>query len=140
MEARAAAKTAEVAVEFEDADAGYRPTGEWDAIVVVDVLYLLGESAALEVLDAAATALADGGALVIKEIDMRPRWKYWLAAGQELVSTRVLRITEGSRVEFLAPSAIGARLRANGLTVEHRPCHRGRLHPHHLIIGRKASR
>jgi 2-polyprenyl-3-methyl-5-hydroxy-6-metoxy-1,4-benzoquinol methylase len=139
-DARAAAKAADVAVDFEEVEPDYRPTGAWDAIVIVDVLYLLGESAAFEVIDAAADALVDGGVLVLKEIDVRPRWKYWLASGQELLATKVLRITEGSRVDFVAPGAIDARLRGRGLTVEHRPCHRGRLHPHHLIIARKGAR
>ena len=139
-DARAAAEAADVAVAFEEVEADYRPSGAWDAIVIVDVLYLLGESAALEVIDAAADALVDGGVLVIKEIDVQPRWKYWLASGQELLATKVLRITEGSRVDFVAPGAIDARLRDRGLIVEHRPCHRGRLHPHHLIIARKAAR
>lgn len=139
MDARAAAKTAELDIEFDEVEPDYRPTGEWDAIVVVDVLYLLGRATAFEVLDAAARSLAPGGVLVIKEIDTQPRWKYRLAASQEFVSTKVLRITEGSRVEFLEPAAIDERLRASGLSVEHHPCHRGRIHPHHLILARKPA-
>lgn len=139
-EARAAAKAAELDIEFDEVEPGYRPTGEWDAIVIVDVLYLLGEHGALAVVDAAADALVDGGALVVKEIDVRPRWKYWLASAQELLSTKVLRITEGAKVEFVPPSVIDERMRARGLEVEHHPCHRGRLHPHHLIVGRKTAR
>jgi len=138
-DARAAAKTAAVAAEFEEVEAEYRPAGTWDAIVIVDVLYLLGESKALDVLDAAVDVLVEGGVLVIKEIDVRPRWKYWLASGQELLATKVLRITEGSRVDFVAPDVIDARLRSRGMIVDHRPCHRGRLHPHHLIIARKQT-
>ena len=139
VDARTAAKTAELDVEFDEVESDYLPVGEWDAIVIVDVLYLLGRSTAFAVLDAATQALAPGGVLVIKEIDTQPRWKYLLAAGQELVSTKVLRITEGSRVEFLEPAAIDERLRANGLSVEHHPCHRGRMHPHHLILARKPA-
>jgi 2-polyprenyl-3-methyl-5-hydroxy-6-metoxy-1,4-benzoquinol methylase len=139
IEARAAAEAAGVSVHFEDVAPEYRPTGEWDAITVVDVLYLLGETAAWEVVDAAAEALAAGGVLVIKEIDVRPRWKFWLAVGQELLATKLFRITEGSRVRFLAPADIEARLVKNGLRVEHRSSHRGRLHPHHLIVAQKVG-
>ena len=117
----------------------FRPAGEWDAIAIVDVLYLLGEDAALEVVDAAAGALSSGGVLLIKEIDVRPRWKYWLASGQELAATKVLRITEGGSVHFLPPTQIADCLVAAGLQVEHRSLHRGRLHPHHLIVARKAG-
>jgi 2-polyprenyl-3-methyl-5-hydroxy-6-metoxy-1,4-benzoquinol methylase len=139
LDARSAAESAGVAIHFEEVEPEYRPTGEWDAITVVDVLYLLGEAAAWEVVDAAAEALAAGGVLVIKEIDVRPRWKFWLAAGQEVLATKLFRITEGSRVRFLAPADIDARLVKNGLQVEHRSSHRGRLHPHHLIVARKSA-
>ena len=138
-DARAAAKAAEVPAEFDEVEPDYRPAGQWDAIVIVDVLYLLGQSTAFGVLDAAATALVDGGVLVVKEIDVRPRWKYWLATAQEFLATKILRITEGSRVEFVAPAEIGDRLQRKGLIVEHHPCHRGRLHPHHLIVARKQA-
>jgi 2-polyprenyl-3-methyl-5-hydroxy-6-metoxy-1,4-benzoquinol methylase len=138
VHARAAASAAQLPVAFEEVEADYRPTGEWDAITIVDVLYLLGE-AADDVLDHAATALAPGGVLLIKEIDVRPRWKFWLATGQEFMATKLLRITEGSSVRFMPPVKIEARLVAAGLTVQHRSVHRGRLHPHHLIIARKAG-
>lgn len=137
--ARVAAKAAAVDVTFERVEPDFRPAGTWDAIVVVDVLYLLGPDAAFEVLDAAVASLAPGGTLVVKEVDVRPRWKYWLAHTQEVLATRLLRITEGSRVHFVPPDRLGARLEASGLTVEHRPCHRGRLHPHHLIVARKSA-
>jgi 2-polyprenyl-3-methyl-5-hydroxy-6-metoxy-1,4-benzoquinol methylase len=137
--ARAAADAAAQAIRFEQVALGYRPTGEWDAITIVDVLYLLGEAAALEVVDEAAAALAPDGILLIKEIDVRPRWKFSIAKGQEFVATKVLRITEGSRIHFVPPTQIAERLVSAGLQVEHRALDRGRLHPHHLIVARKAS-
>ena len=137
--ARAAADAAGQPIRFEHMAAGYRLTGEWDAITIVDVLYLLGEDAALDVVDEAAAALAPGGVLLIKEIDFRPRWKFWLAAGQELLATKLFRITQGSRVRFLSPTQFEERLVAAGLQVEHQSLHRGRMHPHHLIVARKAG-
>jgi 2-polyprenyl-3-methyl-5-hydroxy-6-metoxy-1,4-benzoquinol methylase len=137
--ARAAADAAALPIHFEQVAPGHRPSGEWDAITIVDVLYLLGEDAALEVVDAAAAALAPNGVLLIKEIDVRPRWKFWIAIGQEFAATKLLRITEGSRIHFVPPKHIGDRLTAAGLQVEHRSVHRGRLHPHHLIVARKAG-
>ena len=79
------------------------------------------------------------GVLLIKEIDIRPRWKFWLAAGQELLATKLFRITKGSRVRFVARTPEGERLVAAGLQVEHQSLHRGRMHPHHLIVARKAA-
>jgi len=137
--ARDAASAAGVTVTFDEVATDYRPTGEWDAITIVDVLYLLDEAARLEVIDRAARALAPGGVLVIKEIDVRPRWKFWIAAAQELLATKVLRITAGSEMHWLPPGVIGARLIGAGLKVEQRPLHHGRLHPHHLILGRKPA-
>ena len=70
---------------------------------------------------------------------MRPRWKYWIAAAQEFLATKVLRITKGTQVEFVPPAVFVDRLRDHGLRVEQRPCDRGRLHPHHLIVATKAG-
>lgn len=137
--AQAAAKAAGVAITFESVVGGYRPVGQWDAITIVDVLYLLGEDVAVDVLDAAVGAVVPGGVLVVKEIDVRPRWKYWLAMGQEVLATRLFRITEGSRIKFVPPSVIADRLARAGLSVEQIACHRGRLHPHHLVVGRKPA-
>jgi 2-polyprenyl-3-methyl-5-hydroxy-6-metoxy-1,4-benzoquinol methylase len=139
LDARAAAKSANVDITFEAVAPDYRPSGQWNGIVIVDVLYLLGRRAALELLDAAAGALVAGGVLVVKEVDTRPRWKYWIAAAQEFLATKVLRITEGTQVEFVPAAVFADRLRAGGLQVEHRPCDRGRLHPHHLIVATKAG-
>jgi 2-polyprenyl-3-methyl-5-hydroxy-6-metoxy-1,4-benzoquinol methylase len=139
VHAQGAARAVDATVEFRAVDVGYRPSGQWDAITIIDVLYLLGEEVAMEVLDAAADALAPGGVLVVKELDVRPWWKYWPAVAQELLAVKLLRITAGGRVKLLPPERIGARLERMGLTVEQRPCHRGRLHPHHMIIGRKPT-
>jgi cyclopropane fatty-acyl-phospholipid synthase-like methyltransferase len=124
-------------VTFEAVAPDWVPDGTWDAIVIADVLYLMGPEAARDLLARLAGALADGGVVLVKEIDVRPAWKYRLAQVQEQIATKVARITEGGAVEFLPPAAIGATLGAAGLHVEHVPLHRGRLHPHHLVIGRK---
>ena len=42
-------------------------------------------------------------------------------------------------MHFVPPKEIADRVMAAGLQVEHRPLHRGRLHPHHLIVARKAG-
>lgn len=132
--AAAHAKVANVA--FKEVDAEWVPDGSWDAIVIADVLYLMGAAAGRALLGRLAGVLAPGGVLLVKEIDVRPRWKYQLARLQELVATKVARITEGEKVDFLPPTAIAAALSHAGLGVEHVPLHRGRLHPHHLVIGR----
>lgn len=134
--AEAAAERAKVKnVVFKAVDPDWVPDGEWDAIVITDVLYLMGSATARSLLGRLAAALAPGGVLLVKEIDVKPRWKYQLARFQELVATKVARITEGSEVDFLPPDAIGSVLVDAGLAVEHVPLHQGRLHPHHLVVG-----
>jgi 2-polyprenyl-3-methyl-5-hydroxy-6-metoxy-1,4-benzoquinol methylase len=126
-------------IELRAVETNWSPGGEWVAIVLADVLYLLGTGAARTLLERLAGRLAPGGVLLVKEIDVRPRWKYQLARIQELVATRITRMTEGAGVDFLPPADIAAVLAEAGLAVEHVPLHRGRLHPHHLVIGRRAA-
>ena len=122
---------------FEARPAEDAVTEGWDGIAVVDVLYLLGTVRACELVAAAARNVAPGGVLAVKEIDLRPRWKYHLARLQELVSTRVLRITEGSGVDFVPPSAIAQAMTVAGLEVEQRRVDRWYPYPHLLLIGRR---
>lgn len=124
-------------VTFEAVDPEWIPDGEWDAIVIADVLYLMGPDVALPLVQRLAGALASGGQLLVKEIDVKPAWKYKLAELQEQFATKVARITEGAAVDFVPPAAIGRAMTDAGLRVEHVPLHKGRLHPHHLIIGTK---
>jgi 2-polyprenyl-3-methyl-5-hydroxy-6-metoxy-1,4-benzoquinol methylase len=118
---------------------GSLPDGAWDAIVVVDVLYLLPTAAEAELLDACVAQLAPGGVLVLKETDVVPRWKHRLAALQEHVATRVLRITEGSTVSFTPVGELAASLRSRGLAVRTRRVDRGYLHPHALIVASRTG-
>jgi 2-polyprenyl-3-methyl-5-hydroxy-6-metoxy-1,4-benzoquinol methylase len=137
--ARAAAARVGASVSFAAVEEGHLPAGAWDAVTIVDVLYLMGRDRALEVLQVAAAALAPGGLLIVKEVDVHPRWKYRLTRWQELAATKVLRITEGAEVVFMPPSDIGAAMEAAGLEVHHEPLDRGRLHPHHLVIGKRPA-
>jgi 2-polyprenyl-3-methyl-5-hydroxy-6-metoxy-1,4-benzoquinol methylase len=137
--ARRAAARAVLPVRFVQAIDGTPPDGPWDAITVVDVLYLLGRAAALALVADAARRLAPGGALVVKEIDVRPRWKYELARAQEIVSTRVTRITEGTGVSFVPPGVLEAAMAGAGLVVDRVPLGGGSLHPHLLFVGRREA-
>lgn len=137
--ARAAASHAGLPVTFVHAPDGALPGGPWDAITVVDVLYLLGREAALALVAEAAGQLAPGGTLAVKEIDVRPRWKYELARAQELVSTRVTHITEGTGVAFVPPGDLEAAMIDAGLRVERVRLDRRSLHPHLLLVGHREA-
>lgn len=112
----------------------------WDAVSFVDVLYLLGWDQAQRLLQAAAAALVPGGVVVIKEMDVQPAWKRRLNHVQELLATRVVRTTQGDQVEVVPPTVLVGELERAGLTVGRQRLDRGRLHPHHLIVGQRPSR
>jgi 2-polyprenyl-3-methyl-5-hydroxy-6-metoxy-1,4-benzoquinol methylase len=133
----AARRSGATNVGFVAIEPGARPTGQWDAITIVDILYLLGHDTALAMVRAAAAALAPGGVLLVKEMDDAPRWKRRVTRAQELVATRVVRITEGDEVDLVPPAAIAGAMEQAGLAVACHPLHRGKLHPHHLVLGRR---
>ena len=118
-------------------DSGSVPDGPWDAVVLVDVLYLLDEAGQRALLDSCAAVLAPGGVLVVKDMATRPRWKARWNAAQEALSVRVLKITAGSReFAFTDPDERARWLVAAGLSdVRAIRLDRGRVHPHHLLVG-----
>lgn len=122
---------------YEHRPDGTIPDGPWDAIVVVDVLYLLPAAAEAELLDACVAQLAPGGVVVLKEADVVPRWKHRLATAQELLATRVLRITAGSTVVFTPIAQLANSLTARGLDAVTRRVDRGYVHPHALVVARR---
>jgi SAM-dependent methyltransferase len=125
--------------DFVHREDGTIPDGPWDAIVVVDVLYLLPPEGELDLLEACIAQLAPGGTLIVKEADVRPRWKHRLATLQELLATRVLRITAGATVTFTPIGEIAHALERRGLSVRTRRVDKGYLHPHALVVGVRAS-
>ena len=134
--ARSTASRLEVNVRFLSSEAAVFAADSWDAIVVVDVLYLLGRTDALALLGAAASALRPGGSLIVKEISTRPRWKYLLAVAQERLATGPLRITQGAGVAFLDPNEIESAMLQAGLAVERTALDKWYPHPHQLFTGR----
>lgn len=136
-QAQEAATRAALACSFERVKADHLPEGPWDAIAIVDVLYLLPAADQVGLLARCAEALAPGGTLVVKEMALSPRWKAGWNSAQETAAVRILRITEGSELTFLPPAELAATMAGAGLEVHHRPLHRGYLHPHHLLVGRR---
>jgi 2-polyprenyl-3-methyl-5-hydroxy-6-metoxy-1,4-benzoquinol methylase len=133
--------TASGRLSFAVAESGVLPAGPWDAVVLVDVLYLLDEAGQRALLESCAAVLAPGGVLVVKDMSTRPRWKAWVNRAQETLSVRVLRITAGSaHFAFVEPDQRARWLQAAGLLdVRSRRLDRGRAHPHHLLVGRAAA-
>lgn len=89
-----------------------------DAITIVDVLYLMPAEEQLRILRECRRKLGDGGLLVWKSQERRPRWKFALTWCQEMImtSTGVTRGKHG-RLTFLSrEDAIGV-LNAAGFDV-----------------------
>ena len=116
------------------------PPGPWDAVCIVDVLYLIDREGERRLLTTAAEHLAPGGVLVVKEMGTTPAWKFRWMALQERLSVQVLKITAGHDLTFVPPEELAAWMEEAGLTgVEHRPLDGGHLHPHHLVVARKPA-
>ena len=122
---------------FRVAPSGAVPDGPWDAAVFVDVLYLLPAAEQRRLITEAVAALAPGGVVVIKEMGTEPAWKVRWNTAQETLAVKVLRITEGGSFDFVAPAVMAGWLTELGLEVEARRLDAGRVHPHHLLVGRR---
>jgi 2-polyprenyl-3-methyl-5-hydroxy-6-metoxy-1,4-benzoquinol methylase len=139
-EARTAAEPARrlgADLDFACVQPGELPPGPWDAIVIVDVMYLLEESAQRSLLACCADLLAPGGVLAVKEMSIRPRWKFWWNAVQETLAVRLFRITWGGSFTFLPPATLERTMRELGLQTLSRRLDRGRPYPHHLLVGQR---
>lgn len=135
--ARQAAAPVADRLEFSTSPSGAVPDGPWDAVVVVDVLYLLPAEQQRALLLAAWGTVRPGGVLVVKEMSTEPTWKARWNAAQETMSVKVLRITEGSDFAFVPPAEMAGWLRSAGADVRLQRLDRGRLHPHHLLVAEK---
>jgi len=93
--AAATARRGGVDVVFSITPSGQTPTGCWDCILIVDVLYLLEADAQRALLQRCAERLAPNGLLVVKEMARHPAWKLAWNTAQEAISVRILQITRG---------------------------------------------
>ena len=112
------------------------PEGEFDCITIFDVLYLLRADEKRGVLRACLAGLRPGGSLIVKELDVRPRWKFWPAAAEEFAAVFILRLTEGDRLHFQSVEDLAADFAHAGLVeVESARVDRGYAHPHVMVRG-----
>ncbi len=135
--ATARARAAGADIDIAVAPPGELPAGPWDAIVIVDVAYLLDADNQRRLVKECATHLAPEGVLAVKEMALTPAWKFRWNKIQETLAVRVLGITVGGEMTFVDPAEMGRWMSAEGLEVRHLPLHKGYPHPHHLVVGRR---
>jgi trans-aconitate methyltransferase len=111
--------------------------GPFEALAIVDMLYLLPPARQDELIRKAAVKLRPGGYLIIKEMTDRPAWKRRWCAFQEWLAVRAVGLTAGEGV-FLRPGEEYRRtMEEAGLAVEAFDMDRGYPHPHFALRGRK---
>ena len=97
-----------------EASAGRRVLGidldpkKIDAVTIIDVLYLLPFEEQEQVLRNAASALGEGGPLIVKAQERRMDPRYALTYAQEIITVTVLRATRGGRERFFFPDRMRA--------------------------------
>lgn len=110
----------------------------FDAVSVVDVLYLVPRAARAAFVAEAAARLAAHGRVVVLTSGGGPRWKRLLDRLQERLVVAVLGWTRGSAVEPCDGAEVAALLEAAGLVdVRVEDAGAGYLHGFELVSGRK---
>lgn len=110
--------------------------GEFDVVAILDVLYAIPIDEWDALLDRLRAQLADGGTLLIKEMDPRS-WKQQWNRLQEWISMRVLHITYAKTFNYEPPQDFVRRLRRHGFaSVEIVRIDAGYPHPHLLFVAR----
>jgi len=90
-------------LRFEVGDIVKQPPPKCDAVTIVDVLYLLSFEDQEQVLKNAASALGEGGPLVVKSQEKRLDPRYALTYAQEMITVS-LGFTRGGRERFYFPT------------------------------------
>lgn len=106
-----------------------------DAFVVLDVLHYLPAAAQRAVLARCAAAVAPGGVVVVREVDLAGGWRSAVTRAAERVRA-VLRGAPRQRLVYRGAAAIAAELEEHGLTVSRLPMQAGTPFANQLIVAR----
>ncbi|HVO43977.1 MAG TPA: class I SAM-dependent methyltransferase [Aggregatilineales bacterium] len=109
-----------------------------DALIILDVFYLVPYAVQEALLRACARRLGHGGVILLKDMAEVPRWKVALNWLEETLAVRVLRITLGGEFYFRSRAGWTRLFESLGFSVEVIPLDRGYYHPHVLLVARKA--
>jgi SAM-dependent methyltransferase len=107
-------------------------------IVLVDVLFYLGEADQNRLMDKAAAALQHGGLLLVREADASAGIAFAITKWSERLAC-ALRGRPGQRLHYRSAAQWMAELSARGLHVEARPMSTGTPFANILFVARKVS-
>jgi 2-polyprenyl-3-methyl-5-hydroxy-6-metoxy-1,4-benzoquinol methylase len=113
------------------------PERGFDAISILDVLYLLPVPEKLDILRACRERIAPDGVLVVKTNDTRPTWKYRVARLQEQLMTG-LGLTMGHGLYFLSREQNAAILELAGFRPSTVVIPSRLPYPHVMFVSRPA--
>jgi 2-polyprenyl-3-methyl-5-hydroxy-6-metoxy-1,4-benzoquinol methylase len=109
-----------------------------DVFTLVDVLYLIPYDKHEIILQKCYQSLPPGGALIIKEMDNKPRWKYVWNLFQETLAVKLIGFTLGERFFFRSQVEYLKILGQIGFTVKPVPLDKGYWYPHIVYICTKS--
>jgi len=111
----------------------------FDAVAVLDVLYLVPRAGWAAFLAGLRERLRPGGRLLLKEVEPRPRWKFYRCLAQETVTVRLLGVTHGAAFAFADRRQMAELLREAGFgAVAATGLGQGYLTPHVLYEADRA--
>jgi len=120
-------------VSFSVADAREVEVAPCDAVVLLDVLYLMDDAAQDRLIARGHALLRRGGVLVVHTSDTRPRWKYRWARGQETLAVRLFGITRGQTLNFRPAKELAVVFDRLGFHTRMEKTDRGYPYPHLLF-------
>lgn len=109
----------------------------FDAVVFIDVLYLIEPEQQNRILKKALELLNPGGKLLIKAMANRPRWKHWWNLSQDFLFVKILRWNEGEGFFHRYESDYGEVFKELSLNYEVHRIDQGYPHPHVLYVARR---
>ncbi len=111
----------------------------FDAITIVDVLYLLPEAGQKEVMAHCCRLLSDSGTLILKTQDTQPRWRYALTYIQEKVVVGLGATMGDKKLHFMPVVRARKMLKEAGFQVEYYRLPSRIFYPNVAFICRKGS-
>jgi 2-polyprenyl-6-hydroxyphenyl methylase/3-demethylubiquinone-9 3-methyltransferase len=110
--------------------------GPYDAITILDVLYLLPDDLVRPILAQARKLIADDGIFLLKTNDKRPLWKYAVVRAEEWVMVKLLHYTLGRGLHFRSSEQYLRMLEEAGFVAAVHKIDGWRPAPHRLFVCR----